>query len=336
VSTILRVSGLVVALIAPAAWGQGDLPDLVLHVPTLQANAHEALKSIGSDDCTLQLSDRCVDGPGTRRLLRFSVLALNKGTADLFLGTPSSDDPRFVFSQCHDHFHFESFARYELRAPGGGAVVKSGQKRSFCIEDLRTDPDAPVSRPCTTDDDCQGRGRCASGVCQYNCQYQGIQPGRGDIYESNLDCQWIDTTDVPPGSYELWVLLNTEQLLPEARYDNNGGMIPVTVGPAADAAIPRVRVRTRKKVRVGRALKIAWKAKLAGGAKGIDVFDVWLSRDGGATFPELLATGVDAGVRKLGWPVSGAATDQAVIRVVAWAKNLQQGVGTSRPLRIQP
>jgi len=323
-------------LFAGVAAGQVDLPDLVVHVPTLAANAGEALKSIAADDCTLQTSDRCVDGPGTRRLLRFSVLALNRGTSDLFLGTPSSDDPRFVFSQCHDHFHFESFARYELRLPGGGAVVKSGQKRSFCIEDLRTDPDNPVARPCVADEDCQGRGRCANGVCQYDCQYQGIQPGRGDIYESSLDCQWVDTTDVAPGTYELWVLLNTEQLLPEARYDNNGGMIPVTIGPVAGAPVPRVRVRTRKKVKVGKPLKIAWKVKLAGGIKGIDVYDVWLSRDGGATFPELLATGIDAGVRKLKWTAVGTATDQAVVRVTAWTENLQQGAGTSRALRIQP
>ena len=79
---------------------------------------------IAPGDCTLQPSDACVDGPGMRRLLRFSVLVLNRGTADLFLGTPSADDPLFVFSECHNHFHFESFASYELRPRGGTTAVK--------------------------------------------------------------------------------------------------------------------------------------------------------------------------------------------------------------------
>src|SRR5688572_23488717 len=255
---------LVFLLLAGVARAQG-LPDLTVYAPVLAENAREELKTIAPDDCTLQPSDACVDGPGMRKLLRFSVLVLNRGTADLFLGTPSADDPLFVFSQCHDHFHFDSFARYELRPRGGTTAVKHGQKRSFCVEDLRTDPDAPFARPCTTDPDCEGHGQCANGVCQYNCDYQGIQPGRGDIYESNLDCQWIDTTDVAPGEYDLWVLLNTERLLPDADHGNDAATVPVTVGPPAGAPVPSVRVRVKKKAKVGRTLKIAWKTKLEGG-----------------------------------------------------------------------
>ena len=100
-----------------------DMPDLAVNVPALAENEHEELKAIALDGCTVQASDRCVDGPGIRKLLRFSVLAVNRGTADLFVGVPSADDPRFVFSQCHNHFHFESFARYELRPRAGGDPI---------------------------------------------------------------------------------------------------------------------------------------------------------------------------------------------------------------------
>jgi hypothetical protein len=319
-------------VLAGLARAQG-LPDLTVYAPVLAENAREELKTIAPGDCTLQPSDACVDGPGMRKLLRFSVLVLNRGTADLFLGTPSPDDPLFVFSQCHDHFHFESFAKYELRERGGATAVKGGQKRSFCVEDLRTDPEAPYARACTADPDCEGHGRCANGVCQYNCTYQGIQPGRGDIYESNLDCQWIDTTDVPPGDYDLWVMVNTEQLLPDSDHSNDAAMVPVTVGPAADAPVPGVKVRVKKKAKVGRTLKIAWKTKLAGGLADVAGYDVWLARDG-TTFAELLATGTTA--RKLRWPVAGAPSANAVVKVVAWTKALQRGSGTSRPLRIVP
>ena len=325
---------LAAATLARVASAQQDLPDLVVYTPTLAENAHEELKAILPADCTLQPADQCVDGPGTRKLLRFSVLALNRGTADLFLGTPTAGDPRFVYSSCHKHFHFESFARYELRARGGTTVVKTGQKRSFCVEDLRTDPEFPQARACAADVDCQGHGHCRNGVCMYDCTYQGIQPGRGDIYESNLDCQWIDTTDVPPGEYDLWVFLNTEQLLPESDYTNDAAMVPVTVGPAAGAPTPTLRVHAKKKVRVGKPLKIAWKTKLAGGADGISGYDVWLSRDGGTTFPELLATGITT--RRLRWTATGAGTDAAVVRVDAWTKALVRGSATSGSLRIKP
>ena len=317
---------------AMAVRGQG-LPDLVVHVPTLAENEHEELKAIGVDDCTLKPADACVDGPGLRKLLRFSVLALNRGDADLFLGAPSADDPLFVFSQCHNHFHFESFARYELRPRGGMTAIKTGQKRSFCVEDLRADPDAPFARACTTDPDCEGHGLCANGVCQYNCMYQGIQAGRGDIYESNLDCQWIDTTDVPPGEYDLWVMLNTLQILPDSDYANDSGMVQVTVGPPADAPVPVVKVRVKKKAKIGKPLKIGWKTKVEGGRKAIAGHDVFLARDG-TNFSELLVTGTVE--RKLRWTVTGAASEQAAVKVIAWTNALQRGSGTSRTLRIVP
>lgn len=34
---------------------------------------------------------------------------------------------------------------------------------------------------------------------------QGLSPGCHDIYAANIDCQWIDITDVPPGNYVLKV-----------------------------------------------------------------------------------------------------------------------------------
>ena len=326
-------AALALVVLGVAAAPAQDMPDLVVYTPALTENAREELKAIGPDDCTLQAADRCVDAPGIRKLLRFSVLALNRGTADLFVGTPTANDPRFVYSACHRHYHFESFARYELRARGATTVVRSGQKRSFCIEDLRTDPEHPAARACTGDADCQGHGQCSNGVCQYNCNYQGIQPGRGDIYESNLDCQWIDTTDVPPGDYDLWVFLNTEQLLPESDYANDSAMIPVTVGPASGTEPPVVKVHAkRRSVRVGKPLKIRWKVR---GSKDVEGVDVRLSRDGGATFPELVATGLAGRTHVFAWTAVGEATTQAIVEVTAWTSDLQHGSGRSRSLRIR-
>jgi hypothetical protein len=83
-------------------------------------------------------------------------------------------------------------------------------------------------------------------------------------------------------------------------------------------------------------VKIGWKTKLRGGRKHVAGYDVWLSRDGGTTFPELLATGLAGSVRKLRWTVAGAATDAAVVQVVAWTDEMQRGRGASRPAAIVP
>ena len=72
---------LLVAASARLVLAQG-MPDLTPYTPTLQQNVHEELKAIGANDCTLQPSDHCVDGPGLRKLLRFSVLVFTNLSHD--------------------------------------------------------------------------------------------------------------------------------------------------------------------------------------------------------------------------------------------------------------
>ena len=40
----------------------------------------------------------------------------------------------------------------------------------------------------------------------FSCAGQGLSPGCHDTYAANIDCQWIDITDVPPGNYVLKVM----------------------------------------------------------------------------------------------------------------------------------
>ena len=42
-----------------------------------------------------------------------------------------------------------------------------------------------------------------------------------DIYKSDLDCQWIDITDIVPGSYQLKIIINPEMKVAEKTFDNN-------------------------------------------------------------------------------------------------------------------
>lgn len=168
------------------------------------------------DDCAIV--EGCVDGPGWRRLLRFATWTPNTGTADLYLGPPEDTVDHFVYSECHDHYHFESYAAYELRDEGG-AVVATGHKQAFCLLDFYRYP-----------------GTEERGLV-YDCDDQGIQRDYQDVYGTDLDCQWVDVTDVAPGDYRLFIELNSEHVLLESDYDNNTAEVPVAIPEDVDVDV---------------------------------------------------------------------------------------------------
>ncbi|MCB9596819.1 MAG: hypothetical protein H6719_29115 [Sandaracinaceae bacterium] len=177
------------------------------------------------DDCAI--AEGCVAAPGWRRLLRFSTWTPNTGDADLFLGVPDDSVPYFVYSECHMHYHFNGYAEYELRA-GDGSVAATGHKQAFCLLDFYRYPEEDER-----------------GVV-YDCDNQGIQTGFQDVYGSDLDCQWVDVTDVTPGDYTLHIELNTAHALLESNYDDNSTDVTVTIPEdvVMDVTAPCDRPRT--------------------------------------------------------------------------------------------
>ena len=170
-------------------------------------------------DCAIV--EGCVAAPGWRRLLKFATWTPNTGAADLFLGRPADMPGLFEYSMCHDHNHFNTYARYELRTTEG-VVVAEGHKQAFCLLDYYAYPGT------------DGRGS------RYTCSFQGIQTGWQDVYGEHLDCQWVDVTDVPPGDYLLRIELNYGHILLESDYTNNVSEVMVTVPP--DDPTPDVTV----------------------------------------------------------------------------------------------
>jgi len=173
-----------------------------------------------------------------------------------------------------------------------------------------------------------------------------VQVGWGDLYPSNLPCQWIDVTGVSPGDYDLCVFLNTEGLLAEDP-EGDEGCVPVTIDAPA-AAAPRVKVRAPHKgakLRVGHRLRVAWRRR----ARGALLFqDVWLSRDAGATY-DRLAHVIPPKKKSAFRATIGAemASDQARVKVDVCVRNpkdadkksagaLQCAVGESAVFRIVP
>jgi hypothetical protein len=188
------------------------LPDLTVSAEVAEASLLINEEFFPPESCAI--AESCVAGPGTRTLLRFSTMTPNIGESDLVLGDPTST-PGFEFAACHNHFHFNGYARYELVDPAG-VIVAVGHKQAFCLLDSLS-----VGLP----------GAPAEG--RYHCGFQGLTRGFADIYDSSLDCQWVDITDVPNGDYLLRISINPDHVIPESNFDNNTVEVPVTVAPPA-------------------------------------------------------------------------------------------------------
>jgi hypothetical protein len=184
-----------------------------------------------------------------RRLLRLTTSTPNIGAGPLeirggsVLGTASqavlqriySADGGFrdrpagssVYHPTHAHTHFDGWAIYRLRSigPGGsvGGVVATGDKTSFCLLDI-TVYDGPGSPPA---------GEPRYQTCGQ--QVQGISPGWSDVYDRELEGQWIDVTDLPDGTYWLEAEVDPEQRIAESVETNNVTRIEIVLGerPAA-------------------------------------------------------------------------------------------------------
>lgn len=188
------------------------LPDLLINVERLQ---NEILfDEIVVNESSCSVAEACVTGSGKRRLLRFSVEAVNQGMAELYIPQPDTRPDMFEYSPCHGHFHFSGFADYSLLDLSDSLVLQ-GHKQAFCMEDTAqylVGPEIGCNK-------------------LYTCDYQGIQAGWSDLYGNSLDCQWLDITGVPPGDYKLKVILNPNKQFEEVTLTNNLAVIPVTIPP---------------------------------------------------------------------------------------------------------
>jgi hypothetical protein len=186
-------------------------PDLVV----VQSDFENSL-SIGTqaaDYCAVQ--EGCLNGYGNRTVINFTTHIDNIGTQDYYIGNPTNNPGQFSFTNCHGHSHYEGYAEYVLYKTSGQSIP-IGFKSGFCVLDLV----------------------CNTGTGQYGCNNMGITAGCGDIYSSGLQCQWIDITDVDPGSYILAIKVNWDQS-PDAlgrieqTYTNNWAQVCITISATA-------------------------------------------------------------------------------------------------------
>jgi hypothetical protein len=182
------------------------LPDLTIDAGALGSSVMIQTRNFPPGDCAVY--EGCVAQSGVRKILRFSTVTPNVGAGDVNLGDPRAGG-NFQYSACHQHYHFSGYADYRLLG-AGGAPVAFGHKQAFCLMDLD-----PI--------------REGAGAPKYHCLNQGISAGWADIYDRQLDCQWIDITDVPPGTYTLEVKIDPGNAIRESNDGNNVGRTTVNI-----------------------------------------------------------------------------------------------------------
>ena len=194
-------------------WGDPGCPngpDLIVLSDVLETSLQLTTINVGPNDC--YITEGCLSGYGVRDILRFTTHIKNIGNTDYYIGNPNANPDQFNLSNCHGHVHYEGYAEYLLFDTAGQSLAQ-GFKNGFCVMDL----------------ECSG-----GGTAQYGCGNMGISQGCGDIYSSGLNCQWVDLTDVPDGTYTLVVRTNWDQS-PDAlgRYEldhfNNWAQVCVTL-----------------------------------------------------------------------------------------------------------
>jgi hypothetical protein len=228
------------------------LPDVYFD-PTVLANSVTFDTSVITakfDNTSCAFGEQCIMGLGQRKLMRFDAYIVNQGNGPLQLLPPKENPQEFAFATCHNHYHYKGFAEYRLLDKTGTQVVRRGHKQAYCLEDsgqmlpqastaadiaagvkpysmvkfrdaaLNKDVEVVIGTQVGPDVPCVG---------STDCDKPGLSRGFYDVYGRDLDCQWIDITDIPAGEYLLRVESNSERALVESTTENNVAVITVTI-----------------------------------------------------------------------------------------------------------
>jgi len=185
-----------------------------------------------------------VDSGNGHTLLRFAATNWNNGIGPLELRAGTASKSRgqdvyqriyysdgtsqdfkagtFTYHPSHNHFHFNDFARYELRASDAApGSEQASSKTSFCVIDTtHVDPAAPGTPPAAFYTSCAG-------------DMQGISVGWGDTYGASLPGQSFDLTGLPEADYNLTIIVDPNNRLQEIDETDNVSCVRLHINPSA-------------------------------------------------------------------------------------------------------
>lgn len=216
-------------------------PDLVADQSRISQVHFETL-TFQTGDCAIV--EGYVPRPGTYRLMRFPTAFPNMGPGDLIVGSPNDPANKglFEYSPCHKHYHFRSFSTYRLWTPDGykswRALRDSTPENVLCSRLLASHPDLQKEMVGGSK-----RAFCLVDWDRYNgysgpprekqftdcMNSQGITVGWSDLYDWDVEGNWIDVTGLPSGEYMLEIEVNPEHVIQEGNYSDNAAALPVTV-----------------------------------------------------------------------------------------------------------
>ena len=226
-----------VALAAPAPAGAA-LPDLVADPPPARPLVEELNFDADKDGVAERMRVMRFNGyignaPGAGPLeLRgdsrsaqtmTSTVQRTFTSAVAYLDSPAWASHRLYYDQGdgHNHWHVPAAARYSLWAFDGSALVAPAAKVGFCMTDSWDASD--TGDPATYDAGCgQGNPTIASVV-------MGLSPGWVDIYGRGLWYQWVDLSNVAPGTYMLRTDVDPDNVIQESDEANVPAQRPVKV-----------------------------------------------------------------------------------------------------------
>jgi hypothetical protein len=232
------------AAAAPAAAAAPLLPDIVSdapvgYAPEVQSDAQGSRLLLRLDGFVHNRGQGALEirgsdpSGGVMGTVRQRVYDSNGGFADI----AHAPAPSLVYETNDDHEHWHLFhaMRYSLWSDDRTREVAPAQKVGFCLLDSQR-MEAPASSRSvyseSSDNFCRWQEPDAPSV------YMGVSPGWRDIYSSVLAFQWVDISDVAPGSYRLrsdadpdGVIAESDELNPPA-YDPRASVVS---GYRADA-----------------------------------------------------------------------------------------------------
>jgi hypothetical protein len=221
------------ALVAAPATASAQLPDLVSDAP---AGAQLHTTVINKESRRLLRFDSYVHnvGPGPLRILASNPdehlvmqevdqmvdgVALPRHADAAKRPRVRYEDSSSVNMDGHDHWHLLRAVRYSLWHGDGSAEVAPAEKVGFCLGDIsRVEaPDTAEPHPWTC------------GV-SYNTEIDmGVSAGWRDEYHWTTPFQWVNVSDVAPGSYLLRADADPDDVVREVDEVNPGDALPVVL-----------------------------------------------------------------------------------------------------------